>query len=248
MRQVLLVTGGATGIGAATVLLAAKRGFAVCVNYRESEAAANALVSSFIAGGGSALAVQADVGLEQDVVRLFATMDRELGPLTALVNNAGMLERQCRVEDITADRLSRLLRTNVIGSFLCCREAVHRMSTKRGANGGTIVNVSSAAARLGAAAEYVDYAASKGAMDSLTIGLAGEVAGEGIRVNGVRPAFIETEIHAKGGEPGRLARVRESIPLKRSGKVEEVAAAILWLLSAESSYTTGSFIEVAGGK
>lgn len=248
MRQVLLVTGGATGIGAATVLLAAKRGFAVCVNYRESEAAANALVSSINAGGGSALAVQADVGLEQDVVRLFATMDRELGTLTALVNNAGMLERQCRVEDITADRLSRLLRTNVIGSFLCCREAVHRMSTKRGGNGGTIVNVSSAAARLGAAGEYVDYAASKGAMDSLTIGLAGEVAGEGIRVNGVRPAFIETEIHAKGGEPGRLARVRESIPLKRSGKVEEVAAAILWLLSAESSYTTGSFIEVAGGK
>ncbi len=248
MRQVLLVTGGATGIGAATVLLAAKRGFAVCVNYRESEAAANALVSSIIAGGGSALAVQADVGLEQDVVRLFATMDRELGTLTALVNNAGMLERQCRVEDITADRLSRLLRTNVIGSFLCCREAVHRMSTKRGGNGGTIVNVSSAAARLGAAGEYVDYAASKGAMDSLTIGLAGEVAGEGIRVNGVRPAFIETEIHAKGGEPGRLARVRESIPLKRSGKVEEAAAAILWLLSAESSYTTGSFIEVAGGK
>jgi len=248
MKKVLLITGGATGIGAATARLAAERGYAVCVNYRQSAEAAEALVSAIVSGGGEAIAVQADVGLEEDVVRLFKRVEGDLGPLTALVNNAGILEKQCRVEDITAERLSRILQTNVIGTFLCCREAVRRMSTKVGGGGGCIVNVSSADSRLGSAGEYVDYAASKGAMDTLTIGLAGEVAGERIRVNAVRPAFIETEIHAKGGEPGRLDRLKEAIPLKRGGKPEEVAAAILWLLSDESSYSTGGFIDVAGGK
>jgi len=248
MKKVLLITGGATGIGAATARLAAERGYAVCVNYRQSAMAAESLVSEIVSGGGKAIAVQADVGLEEDVVRLFKRVEDELEPLTALVNNAGILEKQRRVEDITAERLSRILQTNVIGAFLCCREAVRRVSTKAGGGGGCIVNVSSAASRLGSAGEYVDYAASKGAMDTLTIGLAGEVAGEGIRVNAVRPAFIETDIHAKGGEPGRLDRVKDAIPLKRGGKPEEVAAAILWLLSDESSYSTGGFIDVVGGK
>ncbi len=248
MRPVAIVTGGSRGIGAATALLAATRGYAVCVNYRRDAAAAARVVDAIAAGGGVAVAVGADVSREAEVVSLFREADRALGPVTALVNNAGMLERQCRVEDVTADRLQRVLATNVIGSFLCAREAVRRMSTAHGGTGGAIVNVSSMAARLGSAGEYVDYAASKGAIDTLTIGLAQEVAREGIRVNAVRPGIIRTEIHASGGEPGRVDRVKGSVPLGRGGDPEEVARAILWLLSDEASYSTGTFVDVAGGR
>lgn len=246
--KVLLVTGGSRGIGAATAELAARRGYAVCVNYRHREEAAGALVQRIRDCGGLAVAVRADVSVEAEVVELFQAVDRELGPLTALVNNAGVLEPQCRLEDLRADRLHRIFSTNVIGSFLCAREAVRRMSTRHGGRGGAIVNVSSVAARLGAAGEYVDYAASKGALDTMTVGLAAEVAGEGIRVNGVRPGFIYTDIHADGGEPGRVDRVKAHLPLRRGGQPEEVARAILWLLSDEASYTTGSILEVAGGR
>lgn len=246
--RTLIVTGGSRGIGAATAELAARRGYAVCVNYRRREDAARGLVDRIRAGGGTAVAIGADVSVESEVTALFQRVDRELGPLTALVNNAGILEPQCRLEDLQADRLSRVFSTNVIGSFLCAREAVRRMSTRHGGSGGAIVNVSSVAARLGAAGEYVDYAASKGALDTMTVGLAAEVAGEGIRVNGVRPGFIYTDIHADGGEPGRVDRVKAHLPLRRGGRPEEVACAILWLLSDEASYTTGSTLEVAGGR
>lgn len=248
MQQVMIVTGGSRGIGAATARPAAARGYAVCVNYVRDSAAADAVVKAIAADGGKAIAVQADVAQEADVVRLFVTTDEALGPLTALVNNAGILERQTRVEDITADRLARIFAANVTGSFLCAREAVRRMSTKHGGSGGAIVNVSSAASRLGSAGEYVDYAAAKGAVDTLTIGLAQEVAAEGIRVNAVRPAFIYTDIHASGGEPGRVDRVKAAVPMRRGGQPEEVANAILWLLSDEASYSTGAFIDIAGGK
>lgn len=246
--RVLLVTGGSRGIGAATARLAARRGYAVCVNYAANRAAADGVVREIEEGGGRAIAVAADVAREEDVVRLFTTIDDTLGPVAALVNNAGILEPQMRVERMTADRLQRVLATNVIGYFLCAREAVRRMSTRHGGRGGAIVNVSSAAARLGSAGEYVDYAASKGATDTLTIGLAQEVAAEGIRVNAVRPAFIHTDIHAAGGEPGRVERIAPSVPMRRGGQPDEVARAILWLLSDEASYTTGSFVEVAGGR
>lgn len=246
--QVLVVTGGSRGIGAATARLGAQRGYAVCVNYRREREAAEKIVGEIVATGGQAIAVAADVAIEADVVRLFETVDRELGPLTALVNNAGILETQCRVESLTAERLNRILTTNVTGSFLCAREAIRRMSTKTGGRGGAIVNVSSVASRTGAPGEYVDYAASKGAIDSFTLGLAQEVAAEGIRVNCVRPGFIYTDIHAAGGEPGRVDRVKQFVPMKRGGQPEEVARTILWLLSGEASYTTGSFIEVTGGR
>jgi NAD(P)-dependent dehydrogenase (short-subunit alcohol dehydrogenase family) len=245
---VMLVTGGSRGIGAATARLAAARGYAVCINYRRNGDAAAAVVDEIRAAGGCAIAVAADVSQEAEVQRLFATLDRTLGPIAALVNNAGILERQMRVEALTAERLQRVLATNVIGAFLCAREAVRRMSRRHGGRGGAIVNVSSAASRLGSAGEYVDYAASKGATDTMTIGLAQEVAAEGIRVNAVRPAFIYTDIHAAGGEPGRVDRVAPLVPMRRGGYPEEVARAILWLLSDEASYTTGSFIEIAGGK
>ena len=248
MNPVLIVTGGSRGIGAATARLAAKRGYAVCVNYLENRDAAQVVVDDIARAGGRAIAVPADVSREADVARLFETVDRSLGPVTALVNNAGTLERQARVEEMSAERINRVLATNVTGSFLCAREAVRRMSTKHGGRGGAIVNVSSAASRLGSAGEYVDYAASKGAVDTLTVGLANEVAAEGIRVNAVRPAFIYTDIHARGGEPGRVDRVKHAVPLRRGGQPEEVARAILWLLSDEASFTTGAFIEVAGGK
>ena len=247
MSGVLLVTGGSRGIGAATARLAAERGYAVAVNYRSNGAAADAVVEAIISAGGRALAVQADVSVEADVERLFSTIDATLGPLTGLVNNAGILERQVRVTEITPDRLARVFAANVTSAFLCAREAIKRMSLSRGGGGGAIVNVSSIAARSGSPGEYVDYAASKGALDTFTIGLAREVAGEGIRVNGVRPAFIYTEIHADGGEPGRVDRIKGSVPMRRGGEADEVARAILWLLSPEASYSTGTFIDVTGG-
>jgi NAD(P)-dependent dehydrogenase (short-subunit alcohol dehydrogenase family) len=245
---VVVITGASRGIGAATARLAARRGYAVCVNYRANRAAAEAVVGEIERDGGRAVAIAADVSVEAEVARLFETCDRALGRLTALVNNAGVLETQRRLEEIDAARLQRVFATNIYGAFACSREAVRRMSTKHGGAGGAIVNVSSAAARLGSPGEYVDYAASKGALDTLTVGLAGEVATEGIRVNAVRPGFIHTEMHASGGEPGRVDRVKAFVPMKRGGTPEEVARAILWLLSSEASYTTGSFVEVAGGR
>ena len=248
MTPVALITGASRGIGAATARLAAQRGYAVCVNYRQSRAAADAVVSAAVASGAKAIAVGADVSIEADVVRLFAACDRELGPVTALVNNAGILETQMRVEQMDAARIGRVLATNVVGPFLCAREAVRRMSRIRGGNGGAIVNVSSGAARLGSPNEYVDYAASKGALDTFTIGLAQEVAAEGIRVNGVRAGYIYTDMHASGGEPNRVDRVKQFVPMKRGGTTDEVAHAILWLLSSEASFTTGAFIDVTGGR
>lgn len=242
-RAVLIVTGGSSGIGAATARLAARNGYTVCVNYLRNRDAAEELAHSI-----QGIAVQADIGSELDVVRLFETVDRELGRTTALVNNAATLESQMRVDAMDAARLHRMFATNAIGSFLCAREAVRRMSTRYGGAGGAIVNVSSGAARYGSPGEYVDYAASKGAIDTFTVGLAREVAAEGIRVNAVRPGFIYTGLHSKGGEPDRVERVKALVPMQRGGQPEEVAAAILWLLSSEASYTTGAIIDVAGGR
>ncbi|WP_421684117.1 SDR family oxidoreductase [Stutzerimonas urumqiensis] len=244
----VLVTGASRGIGAATARLAAQRGYQVCINYRRDEAAAQALVEAIRAEGGRAEAFGADVSREDEVLALFGFVDRVFGPLSGLVNNAGVLERQMRLDEMPADRLQRLLATNVFGALLCAREAVRRMSSRHGGAGGAIVNVSSAASRLGSPGEYIDYAATKGAIDSLTLGLSKEVAAEGVRVNAVRPAFIHTDIHASGGEPDRIQRVQGSIPMQRGGTAEEVAQAIVWLLSGEASYVTGSFIELAGGK
>jgi NAD(P)-dependent dehydrogenase (short-subunit alcohol dehydrogenase family) len=244
----VVITGGSRGIGAATARLAGSRGYAVCVNFRRDRMAAEHVARDIEAAGSRAMAVAADVAVEADVVRLFEAVDRTLGRPWGLVNNAGILETQSRVEAMDAARLQRVFATNVIGAFTCAREAVRRMSTKHGGTGGAIVNVSSGAARLGAAGEYVDYAASKGAIDTMTIGLSQEVAEEGIRVNAVRPGFIYTEMHASGGEPDRVDRVKGLVPMKRGGTPEEVAAAILWLLSDEASFTTGGFIEVTGGR
>ena len=248
VNKVLLVTGGSRGIGAATATLAAQNGYAVCVNYRTNRTAADAVVAGIAAAGGTALAVGADVASEPEVIRLFETVDAKLGTLAGLVNNAGILERQTRVEHIDAARIDRVFATNVRGAFICAREAVRRLSTTHGGVGGAIVNVSSRAAQLGAPGEYVDYAASKAALDALTIGPAREVAGEGIRVNGVRAGIIYTEIHADGGEPGRVDRLGPTLPMQRGGDAIEVARAILWLLSDEASYSTGAFIDVAGGR
>ena len=246
--KILVITGGSRGIGAATARLAAAQGYAVCISYLRNRGAADEIVDAIRSAGGTAIAVQADVASEADVVRLFETADRELGPLTGLVNNAGILERQMRIENMDAARLNRIFATNVTGSFLCAREAIRRMSTRHGGKGGAIVNLSSVASRLGAPDEYVDYAASKGAIDTLTIGLAKEVAADGIRVNAVRPGVIATEIHASGGEPGRVERVKDAVPMKRGGEAAEVANAILWLLSGQASYTTGAIIDVTGGR
>jgi len=244
----MVVTGGGRGIGAATARLAARRGYAVCVNYLRSRESADAIVNEIRHDGGRAIAVRANVGEEGEVVRLFEAVDAGLGRVTALVNNAGILERQRRLEDLDAARLERVLATNVVGSFLCAREAVRRMSTKRGGAGGAIVNVSSMASVIGGPGEYIDYAASKGAVDTLTIGLAREVAGEGIRVNAVRPGIVYTDIHASGGEPGRVERMKSSVPMGRGGEPDEVAHAILWLLSEEASYVTGAIVNVSGGR
>lgn len=248
MDQVLLITGGGRGIGAATALRAARLGYSVAVNYARDAAAAQAVVKSIKDDGGRAIAVQADVGDPAQVLSMFAAVDAKLGRLGALVNNAGVVDVAARVDQMDFARLERMLRINVIGSFLCAREAVLRMSTRHGGAGGAIVNLSSAAARLGSPGQYVDYAAAKGAIDTFTLGLAKEVADEGIRVNAVRPGLIETEIHASGGQPERARELAPTVPMKRTGSADEVAAAIVWLLSEESSYTTGSVLDVTGGR
>lgn len=248
MPGIVLITGASRGIGAATAVMAAERGYDVCVNFKSNEAAARQVVDAITATGRRAVAVQGDVGIETDVVRLFETCDNQLGRITALVNNAGMLEGQKRVEAMDAARLQRVFAANVTGTFICAREAVKRMSSTNGGAGGSIVNVSSRASVLGAPNEYVDYAAAKAAVDAMTIGLALEVAQEGIRVNAVRPGVIYTEIHASGGEPGRVDRVKANVPMRRGGTVDEVARAILWLISDEASFTTGSFLDVSGGR
>lgn len=248
MPGVMLITGASRGIGAATALLAARRGYALCLSYHQNEAAARKVLDEVRAAGATAIAVQADVADEAQVLAMFDALDHEFGRLDVLVNNAGMLERQMRLEDMDAARWSRVLGTNVIGSFLCAREAIKRMSTRHGGRGGAIVNLSSMAARLGAPGEYIDYAAAKGAIDSMTLGLAKEVAGDGIRVNAVRPGVIHTEIHASGGEPDRIERVKASVPMGRGGQAEEVAEAILWLASEQASYITGALLDVSGGR
>jgi NAD(P)-dependent dehydrogenase (short-subunit alcohol dehydrogenase family) len=245
---VLLITGGGRGIGAATARLAAARGYQVAVNYRTDATAADAVVREITAAGGTAIAVQADVASEPEIIRLFEDVDRRLGRLGALVNNAGIVDRQGRLVDLDMARLERVFATNVHGAFLCAREAVRRMSTATGGGGGAIVNVSSMAAKLGSPHEYVHYAASKAAVDAMTIGLAREVATDGIRVNGVRPGPIHTTMHADGGEPNRIERVKSGIPMGRGGQPEEVARAILWLLSDEASYVTGAILDVSGGR
>ncbi|MGA6096869.1 SDR family oxidoreductase [Stutzerimonas marianensis] len=248
MSRIMLITGASRGIGAATARLAAAEGYALCLNYRQRQDAMDALVEELRGASTEVIAVPADVADEQQVARLFATLDDQFGRLDVLVNNAGMLERQMRLEQMDAARLTRVFGVNVVGSFNCAAQAVKRMSTRHGGQGGAIVNVSSIAAKLGAPNEYIDYAAAKGAIDSMTLGLAKEVAAEGIRVNAVRPGIIETEIHASGGEPGRVERVKGSVPMGRGGLAEEVAAAILWLASDRASYTTGALLDVSGGR
>lgn len=248
MEQVLLVTGGSRGIGAATAVLAARKGWAVAVNYTRDERAAAEVVARIQAGGGRAFAVQADVAQEDQVLAMFEQVDAKLGRLTGLVNNAGVVDVSQRVDEMSTARLKRMFDVNVIGSMVCAREAVRRMSTRHGGQGGAIVNLSSAASRLGSPAQYVDYAAAKGAIDVFTIGLAKEVAAEGIRVNAVRPGLIETEIHASGGLPDRVRDLAHLVPMQRGGTADEVAQAIVWLLSPEASYTTMSLVDVSGGR
>ncbi len=248
MSRVMLITGASRGIGAATARLAAHQGYALCLNYHQRADAANAVLEQVRGLGVTAIAVQADVADETQVLHMFEAIDREFGRLDVLVNNAGMLEQQMRLEQMDAARWTRVLGANVIGSFLCAREAIKRMSTRHGGRGGAIVNLSSVAARLGAPGEYIDYAAAKGAIDSMTLGLAKEVASEGIRVNAVRPGVIHTDIHAAGGEPDRVERVKASVPMGRGGQAEEIAEAILWLASEQASYTSGALLDVAGGR
>ncbi|QTN26313.1 SDR family oxidoreductase [Rhodoferax sp. AJA081-3] len=248
MAPVVLVTGGSRGIGAATALLAAEKGYAVAVNYTSNSLAADEVVRQIRAVGGNAITLQADVSVEAQVMAMFDKLDAKLGPLSCLVNNAGIVDVACRVDAMDWARLQRMFATNVLGSFVCAREAVKRMSTRHGGAGGSIVNVSSAAARLGGAGQYVDYAASKGAIDTFTIGLAKEVALEGIRVNAVRPGIIETDIHASGGQPDRARQLAPQVPMQRAGTAQEVAQAIVWLMGSDASYTTGTLVDVAGGR
>jgi NAD(P)-dependent dehydrogenase (short-subunit alcohol dehydrogenase family) len=248
MNPILLITGGGRGIGAALGLLAAERGYAVVLNYRHDAQAAEAVAARIRERGGQALTVAADVSQEAEVERLFATVDQNLGRLSVLVNNAGIVAPSCRVDGMDAARVSRMFAVNVVGSFLCAREAIRRMSRRHGGSGGSIVNVSSAAAKHGSAGEYVDYAASKAAIDTFTLGLAREVAAEDIRVNAVRPGIISTDIHADSGDPARAVRMGPSLPMQRAGEPEEVARAILWLCSAEASYCTGAILDVSGGR
>ena len=245
---VLLVTGGSRGIGAATALAAARAGYAVAVNYQSNSLAADEVVRSIRDSGGQAMALQADVSREEEVLAMFARIDAKWGPLAALVNNAGVVDVSSRVDGMGVARLTRMLNTHVLGSFVCAREAVLRMSTRHGGSGGGIVNLSSAASKLGSPGQYVDYAACKGAIDSFTIGLAKEVAAEGIRVNAVRPGIIETDIHASGGEPDRAQRLAPQVPMQRPGSAQEVAHAIVWLLSPQASYCTGALLDVGGGR
>ncbi len=248
MSKTVLITGGSRGIGAATALLAAREGYAVAVNYTSNSLAADEVVRQIRAAGGQAITVKADVANEADVVAMFEKVDAKFGRLTALVNNAGVVDVNTRVDGITLARLRRMFEINVFGSFLCAREAVKRMSTRYGGTGGAIVNVSSAAARLGSPGSYVDYAAAKGAIDTFTLGLSKEVAAEGIRVNAVRPGIIETEIHASGGAPNRAKEIAPQLPMQRAGTANEVAESIVWLLSEKSSYTNGALLDIAGGR
>lgn len=248
MSKLILITGGSRGIGAATALLAAEKGYAVAVNYLENKKAAEDIVQKIKNKGGSAIAVSGDVAKEEDVLSLFKKTEEKLGSITALVNNAGIIQLQSLLQNMSVERWDKIFATNARGSFLCAREAVRRMSVKNGGKGGGIINISSVAAKLGGAFEYVDYAASKGAVDALTVGLAREVAADGIRVNAVRPGIISTDIHASGGEPNRPERLKEMIPMKRPGNAEEVAEAIMWLLSDSASYITGSILDVTGGR
>ncbi|MCX2524521.1 glucose 1-dehydrogenase [Larsenimonas rhizosphaerae] len=247
MDKVMLITGGSRGIGAATSSLAARQGYRVVINYRSDRTSAEALVDTITREGGAAIAIQADMAHEADIVALFDTVDREFGRLDVLVNNAGIVDQKSRVEDMSIERIDRMMRINVTGPFICAREAIRRMSTRHGGQGGAIINVSSAAAHRGSANEYVDYAASKGAIDTFTEGLAKELAGDGIRVNGVRPGVIDTDIHASGGNPDKPTTSAANIPMGRAGRAEEVAHGILWLASDEASFTTGARIDIDGG-
>lgn len=247
MSKVMIVTGGSRGIGAATARLAAARGYQVAVNYVSNREAADQVVNDITAAGGRALAVQADMAVEADIVALFETVDRELGPVDVLVNNAGVIDQISRVEEMGFERVDRMMRINVTGPFICAREAIKRMSTRHGGKGGAIINISSAAAHRGGSGEYVDYAASKGAIDTFTEGLAKELAGEGIRVNGVRPGVVNTGIHASGGNPDKPEKSSQSIPMGRAGNADEIANGILWLASDEASFTTGARLDIDGG-
>lgn len=248
MQHVIVITGASRGIGAATARLAARQGYRVCINYHADDQAAERVLAEVRELGAEAIAVRADVSVEDEVIQLFHRVDSELGRVTALVNNAGTIGHTSRLEDMSEFRLLKLMKTNVVGPMLCAKHALQRMSTRHGGLGGSIVNVSSVAARLGSPNEYVDYAASKGALDTFTVGLAKEVAGEGVRVNAVRPGYIHTDFHALSGDPDRVSTLESRIPMGRGGQAEEVAEAIIWLLSDKASYSTGSFIDLGGGR